>query len=46
MYLWAPSDRRIKDEEENKVLMGNKFAILATEKDESAKDFTRLARVP
>ncbi len=41
MYLRAPSDRRIKDEEENKMLKGDKFAILATEKEETTKDFTR-----
>ena len=41
MNLRAPSDRRIKDEEENKMLKGNKFAILATEKEETMKDFTR-----
>ena len=41
MYLRAPSDRRIKDEEENKTLRGTKFAILATEKEETTKDFAR-----
>ncbi len=46
MRLWAPSDRRIKDEEENKMLKGNKFAILATEKEDAAKDFTRRVWAP
>ncbi len=41
MYLWVPSDRRIKDEEENKMLKGSRLAILATEKEELAKDFAR-----
>ncbi len=41
MYLWVPSDHETKSEEENKVLKGNKFAILATEKEEARKDFTR-----
>ncbi len=40
MCLWAPSDRRIKDEEESNMLKGSKFAILATEKEEVTKDFT------
>ncbi len=32
MYLWAPPDRRIKEEEEeSKMLKGNKFAILAAD---------------
>ncbi len=38
MYLRAPSDRRVKDEEENKILKGNKFAMLAARKEETAKD--------
>ncbi len=41
MYLWGPSDRRIGDEEENKMLKDNEFALLATEKQEMTKDFTR-----
>ena len=41
IYLWAPSDRRVKDEEENKMLKGSRLAVLATEKEELAKDFTR-----
>ncbi len=43
MYLRAPSDRKIKNEEENKMLKGNQFAILATEQVEAGKDFTRRA---
>ncbi len=46
MCLWAPSDRRIKDEEEKKMLEGNTFAILAAEKEETTKEFTRRARSP
>ncbi len=46
MYLWVPADRRTKDEEENKMLKGNKFAMLATEREETPEDFTRRARVP
>ena len=41
MYLRAPSDRRIKDEEENNILKGNKFAILAAEKEATTKGFAR-----
>ncbi len=41
MYLWVPSDCKAKCEEENKALKGNNFAILATEKEEARKDFTR-----
>ncbi len=41
MYLWAPSDRRIKDEEESKALKGNKFGMLVAEKEGTAKDFIR-----
>ncbi len=40
MYLWAPSDRRIKGEEEYNMLKGNKFAILAAEKRDTTKGFT------
>ncbi len=43
MYLWVPSVRQIKDEEENKMLKGKKFAIPATEKEEMTKDFKRRA---
>ncbi len=46
MYLWVPSYRRIKDEDETETLGGNKFVILATEKEETTKDFTRGVRVP
>ncbi len=46
MYLWVPSDRRIQDEEDNKMLKGIKIAILATEKEETKKDLTRRAGAP
>ncbi len=42
MYLWAPSDHKTKEEDEDKVLTGNKLAILATHKESTKKDFTRL----
>ncbi len=35
MYLWVPSDRKIKNEDENEMLRGGKFAILASEKEEA-----------
>ncbi len=41
VYLWAPSDRRMKDEEESKMLKGSKLAILATENEETKKCFAR-----
>ena len=41
MCFRVPSDRRIKDEEQDKMLKGTEFAILATEKEETTKDFTR-----
>ncbi len=41
MFLWAPSGHKTKEEEESKVLKGNKFAILATVKESTKKDFTR-----
>ncbi len=41
MCLWAPSDHETKEEEENKVLKGSKFSILATDKENTKKDFTR-----
>ncbi len=41
MYLWASLDHKIKTEEENKMLKGNKFAILATDKQEAKKYFAR-----
>ncbi len=41
MQLRVPSDRKIKNEEESKMLKGSKFAILATEKEETKMDFTR-----
>ena len=31
----------VSNEEENMMLKGNKFAILATEKEKMTKDFTR-----
>ncbi len=46
MYLWVPSDRRTEDEGECEMLKGNKFAILATEKEEIQKDFIRRVRAP
>ncbi len=41
VHSWAPSDRRIKDEEKNKTLKGKAFAISVTEKEEMTKDFAR-----
>ncbi len=43
MYLRAPSNRRSKGEEENETMKGNKFAILAAEKEETTKVSTRRA---
>jgi hypothetical protein len=39
--LWGTSARKVKNEEEDIMLKGNKFAILATEKEETKRDFTR-----
>ncbi len=44
--LWVPSDRRINDEEQNKMSKGNMFAMLATVKEENQTDFTRRVRMP
>ncbi len=41
VYLWVPLDHKTKEEEENKVLKGTRFAILATEKESTKKDFPR-----
>jgi hypothetical protein len=46
MCLLAPSDRRIKGEEGDEMLKGNKLAISATEKEETTKDIVRRVGVP
>ncbi len=46
MYLWVPSNKNIREEEEHKVPKGNNFATMATEQEETKKDFIRRAQVP
>ena len=40
MYVWIPSKEKEAEEQTEKVLMGNRFAILATE-SEVHQDFSR-----
>ncbi len=39
MYLGAPSDHKVKGEEENKVRKGIKFAMLATQAEDAKESY-------
>jgi hypothetical protein len=41
MYVWVPAKEKMIKEESDKVLKGNKFAILATEHEDQERSFTR-----
>ena len=44
MYLWVPSTKEVVERESERILKGNKFALLALESETSG--FTRPARNP
>ena len=45
VYLWAPSTKEIIKDESEKVLKGNRYAVLAVG-DEGEGDFSRRAKQP
>jgi hypothetical protein len=44
MYVWVPSRADTVEQESEKILKGNKFAILATDQEEQG--FTRQVKKP
>jgi hypothetical protein len=41
MYIWVPSKEQVVKEESDKIMKGNRFAILAAECEEQERSFTR-----
>jgi hypothetical protein len=44
MYLWVPSTKEVVERESERILKGNRFALLAMES--AASGFTRQVRNP
>ena len=44
MYLWVPSTKEVIERESEKILKGNRYAVLAMESEQSG--FTRPEKKP